>query len=224
MKIGVVGITGRIGFELANLIPAQDVVGGISTKTSAEECDKIVRNSDVIIDFSRPMATLRILSIALEHNVPFVSGTTGFTPEEFDIISDVAKQLPVFYASNFSLSVQFIANILRKYSNLFPDSDFSIIDRHHAHKKDSPSGTALFLAKQVSNKKQIASVRVGNLCGEHICTFTGNDEEVTFSHHAFNRSIYAKGALQCAEWLIGKKAKLYTIEDFFRDTVNGEDE
>lgn len=221
MKVCVVGITGRIGFELANLIPVQDLIGGISTKTSAEECDKIVRNSDVIIDFSRPMATLRILSIALEHNIPFVSGTTGFTPEEFAIISETAKQLPVFYASNFSLSVQFIANVLRKYSNLFPDSDFSIIDRHHAHKRDSPSGTALFLSKQVSNKKQIVSIRAGSLCGEHICTFTGDDEEVSFSHNTFNKAIYAKGALQCAEWVIGKKAKLYTMEDFFQDIVNG---
>lgn len=221
MKVGLVGITGRIGFELTQLIPSQDLVGGISTQTSTEECERIVQNSDVIVDFSRPMATLRILSIALEHNVPFVSGTTGFTPTEFELISETAKQLPVLHANNFSLSVQFIADVLRRYSKLFPDLDFSIVERHHVHKKDAPSGTALFLAKQVQHKKQIASIRAGNLCGEHICTFTGNDEEVSFSHNAFNRAIFAKGALKCAEWLIGKPAKLYTAEDFLQEVIHG---
>lgn len=221
MKVGLVGITGRIGFELTQLIPSQDLVGGISTQTSTAECERIVQDSDVIVDFSRPMATLRILSIALEHNVPFVSGTTGFTPTEFELISETAKQLPVLHANNFSLSVQFIADVLRRYSKLFPDLDFSIIERHHVHKKDAPSGTALFLAKQVQHKKQIASIRAGNLCGEHICTFTGNDEEVSFSHNAFNRAIFAKGALKCAEWLIGKPAKLYTAEDFLQEVIHG---
>lgn len=221
MKVGLVGITGRIGFELTQLIPSQDLAGGISTQTSTEECERIVQNSDVIVDFSRPMATLRILSIALENNVPFVSGTTGFTPTEFELISETAKQLPVLHASNFSLSVQFIADVLQRYSKLFPDLDFSIIERHHVHKKDAPSGTALFLAGQVQHKKQIASIRAGNLCGEHICTFTGNDEEVSFSHNAFNRAIFAKGALKCAEWLIGKPAKLYTAEDFLQEVIHG---
>lgn len=221
MNVGIVGITGRVGCELAKLISTQNLVGGISSKTSTEECERIVRNSDVIVDFSRPMATLRVLSFALEHNVPFVSGTTGFTSDEFNLISDISKQLPVFYSSNFSLSVQFIAESLKQYSKLFPETDFSIVERHHAHKKDSPSGTALFLAGQVQNKKQIASIRAGNLFGEHACTFTGNDEEVTFSHTAFNRIIYARGALQCAEWLIGKPAKLYMAGDFLQDMIHG---
>lgn len=222
MKVGIIGISGRMGSELVKLIPEEGLSGGVSTKTSLDEIDDVVKNSDVVIDFSRPMATLQALAIAGKYGRPFVSGTTGFIPDEFSRLIDLSKKTPVLHASNFSLGIQFIARILRQGAQVFQNFDFSIIERHHKHKKDSPSGTALFLAKQVTQKKQIAAVRVGNIYGEHICSFTGDDEEITISHKAFDRVIFAKGALACAEWIIGKPAKLYTAEDFLRDKLEHE--
>lgn len=220
MKIGIIGITGRVGYELTQLIPEENLAGGISSRTTAEGAEKIVKNSDVIIDFSRPAATLNALAVAAAYGVPFVSGTTGFTSGEFNQICEFSQNTPVLYASNFSLGIQMIAKMLRQCSQIFADFDFSIIERHHVHKKDAPSGTALFLEKQVLQKKQIVSIRAGNLCGEHICTFTGADEEVSIIHRAFNRTIFAKGAVACAEWLVGKPAKMYTAEDFLEDKLH----
>lgn len=220
MKIGIVGITGRVGYELTQLISKQDLIGGISSKTTPDECEKVIKNSDAIIDFSRPTATLQALPVAVEYGVPFISGTTGFTPDEFNQMFEFSQNIPILYTTNFSLGIQMIARMLRQCSQIFSDFDFSIIERHHAHKKDAPSGTALFLEKQVQQSKQIASIRAGNICGEHICAFTGSDEEVTISHRAFNRAIYAKGAIACAEWIIGKAPKLYTAEDFLQDRLH----
>ena len=221
MKIGIIGVTGRMGQELVQLISFENFAGGISTQTTPEDLEAVVKNSDVVIDFSRPAATLQVLPVVEKYRIPFVSGTTGFIPDEFNMFLKASKNIPILYASNFSLGVQFVATVLRQCSRVFPDFDFSVIERHHIHKKDAPSGTALFLAKQVQQKQQIVSIRAGNICGEHACSFTGNDEEITIEHKAFNRTIFAKGAIACAEWLIGKSAKLYTAEDFLQDRLHG---
>ena len=219
MKIGVLGITGRIGTILSKMIPAGELSGGISSKTSEEEIVNIVKNSDVLIDFSTPKAMLKVLPIAKQFGIPIVTGTTGFSEEEFAEIEKCAKYIPILHANNFSVCVQLMAMLLKKCSEVLTDFDFSIIDKHHKRKKDAPSGTALFLAKQVSSKAQIVSIRSGNICGDHICDFSGENEMLTISHRAFNRNIFASGALDCAKWIIGKEARLYTMADFLQSKI-----
>ncbi len=219
MKTGVIGITGRIGNILLKMIAAEDFVGGVSSKSTDVEIENIVKTSDVLVDFSSPKATLKILPFAKKYNVPLVTGTTGFSENEFEELKSYAKYTPILHANNFSVCVQLMAMLLRKCSEVLTDFDFSIIDKHHKRKKDAPSGTALFLAKQVASKAQIVSIRSGNICGDHICDFSGENEMLTISHRAFNRNIFASGALDCAKWIIGKTAGFYTMEDFLRSKV-----
>ena len=219
MKIGILGITGRIGTILSKMISANELSGGISSKTSEEEIANIIKKSDVLIDFSAPQAMLKVLPIAKQFGVPIVTGTTGFSEQEFAEIEKYAKHIPILHANNFSVCVQLMAMLLKKCSEVLTDFDFSIIDKHHKRKKDAPSGTALFLAKQVSSKAQIVSIRSGNICGDHICDFSGENEMLTISHRAFNRNIFASGALDCAKWIIGKEPRLYTMADFLQSKI-----
>jgi 4-hydroxy-tetrahydrodipicolinate reductase len=107
-----------------------------------------------------------------------------------------------------------MATLIKKCADVLADFDFCIIDKHHNRKKDSPSGTALFLAKQVPRQAQIVSLREGNIFGKHSCDFAGENELLTITHEAFNREVFASGALKCARWIVGKNPGLYTMEDY----------
>jgi 4-hydroxy-tetrahydrodipicolinate reductase len=222
MKIGIVGVGGRMGKVLSALIPDEELSGGISRATSPEESAEIVRRSDVLTDFSTPAATLKIINTAVMHKVPMVIGTTGFSDEDFGQIKKASEIIPILYSSNFSIGIQLAALFIRKCAEVFPDFDFSITDRHHNQKKDAPSGTALFLARQTSRKAQIVSLRTGNTFGEHVCDFTGEHEMLSVSHRAFDREVFAIGALKCAAWIIGKQPKLYSMEDYLNDVSAAE--
>lgn len=219
MKIGILGITGRIGTILSKMIAIEDFTGGISSKSTDAEIENVVKNSDVLVDFSSPKATLKILPFAKKFKAPLVTGTTGFSENEFEELKSYAKYIPILHANNFSVCVQLMAMLLKKCSEVLTDFDFSIIDKHHKKKKDAPSGTALFLAKQVSSKAQIVSIRSGNICGDHICDFSGENEMLTISHRAFNRNIFASGALDCAKWIVGKEPRMYTMADFLQSKI-----
>lgn len=214
MKVGIIGITGRIGAILTQLIDSASLIGGISESSSDTELRNLAAKCDVFIDFSAPRATIKATQVAADYGVAFISGTTGLSENELQILQNYAQKIPFLRADNFSIGVQLVAKLLRESSEILRGFDFSIIERHHCHKKDSPSGTARFLADQVSQKAQIASLRVGNLCGEHVCAFTNANEEIIIAHHAFNRAIFAQGALQCAHWIVGLAPGFYTMEDF----------
>ncbi|GHT92827.1 4-hydroxy-tetrahydrodipicolinate reductase [Alphaproteobacteria bacterium] len=216
-KVGIVGITGRIGTLVEELLRNSSdfsLAGGISSKSTKVDFERGIGNSDVLIDFSRPSATMTALEIASCHCVPSVIGTTGFSPEDFEKIEAYSKSIPIMYCTNFSIGIQLMAVLLRKCAAVLPEFDFSIIDRHHSKKKDSPSGTALFLEAQSGKKAQIVSIRSGNVCGDHICDFCGEDEMLSISSRAFNRTVYAKGALKCASWLLNQKPALYSMKDY----------
>ncbi|MDR1334512.1 MAG: 4-hydroxy-tetrahydrodipicolinate reductase [Holosporaceae bacterium] len=220
MKIGIVGISGRMGKILEALIPEEERGGGISSATSPDELVEIVKFSDVLVDFSTPAAALEAIDVAAQHKIPIVSGTTGFSNEEFQKFIKNADKIPLLHANNFSLGIQLMALLIRKCSETFPDFDFSIMDKHHNRKKDAPSGTALFLAQQASSKAQIASLREGNIFGEHTCDFVGEHEMLSISHRAFDREIFAAGALKCARWIYQKPPRLYSMQDYLDDVAN----
>ncbi|MDR2645972.1 MAG: 4-hydroxy-tetrahydrodipicolinate reductase [Holosporaceae bacterium] len=221
MKIGIVGITGRIGSLLLKIIPDAEKNGGISSITSSEKLIEVVGSSDVLIDFSTPSCTLNVMAVASTSKVPIISGTTGFSEKDFKRVREFSQIIPLLHSSNFSVCIHLMAIFIDRCANILSDFDFSIIEKHHRRKKDSPSGTALFLAKQTSKNAQIVSLREGNIFGEHTCDFAGENEILSMTHHVFNPEVFATGALACARWIMGKPPGLYSMRDYLESSKEG---
>ena len=222
MKVGIIGSTGRMGVVLTDLILSSenfDLSGGISSKSSREDLENVVKESEILIDFSTPSATFDALESAISHKKAFITGTTGFSVEDMVKMRGYARSIPVLHASNFSLGIQLIGLLLEKSANALSDFDFAIIDKHHNRKKDAPSGTALFLENQSGRKAQIVSLRLGNIFGDHSCEFASDNEVITFSHTALNRRVFAEGALNCAHWLVDRGAGFYSMRDYLSEKI-----
>lgn len=190
---------------------------------------------DIIIDFSIPKASINILNFAKQNNIPIVIATTGFSDEELNIIKEYSKKLPVFRSGNMSYEVNLMADIVAKLAIQLKDSDIEIVETHHRNKIDSPSGTALILAdsinetlnnemdyqynrhsvRQVRPEKEIGihSIRGGTEVGKHTVMFLGENETFEITHTVTSRSIFAKGALKAASFLIKQKNGLYNMKD-----------
>jgi 4-hydroxy-tetrahydrodipicolinate reductase len=211
-----------MGRVLSAMIPEAELSGGSSARTSDEELRQIISRSDVLIDFSTPISSLKALGVAAEYGVPAVVGTTGFSEAEFERIKVFSESTAILYSSNFSPGIQLMALLVEKCSRVLTEAefDFSVIDRHHRNKKDAPSGTALFLAESAARKAEIVSLREGSIPGEHTCSFTGKDEMLSITHRAFNREVFAVGALKCASRIRGKDPKLYSMRDFLGDILS----
>ncbi len=214
MNVLIVGITGRMGQEVFSLLKPCENCVGVSSDTSLEEFEKAVKDSFVVIDFSTPKSAIQAAEYCAKYRIPLVSGTTGFTEEEMDKFKSYATHIPMLYASNFSIGIFLMSKLIKMADKMLDDFDVSIIDRHHNKKKDQPSGTTLFLASQLKETPQIVSLRVGGIPGDHVCSFTSNNEEVTISHRSFNRKVFASGALKCAYWLVSQKNGFYSLEDY----------
>jgi len=216
MKIGIVGITGRIGKILVDLIsgdPELTLSGGVSSKNNRADFENLAENSDVLVDFSSPAAAIIAAEVAKSFKIPFVCGTSALPEDFFQKIKEFSLIIPVLHASNFSVGAQLMAMLLKKCGKILDHYDVSIMDKHHKHKKDTPSGTALFLSKQFEKQPQIVSIRAGNVFGEHVCDFIGEDDMLSISHLSFNRSMFAKGALMCTKWIAGKSPGMYSMMD-----------
>ena len=222
MQVGIIGVTGRVGTVLKELILNSEnfsLAGGVSSKSTKSELEEVVANSNIIVDFSTPAATFDALTVAAEHKKPFITGTTGFSVEDMLKIRSYSRAIPLLHANNFSTGIQLMGVLLEKCSSVLANFDFSIIERHHKRKKDSPSGTALFLENQAGRKAQIASLREGNIFGDHICEFVSDNEIFTISHSALNRRVFAEGALNCANWLIRQAPGFFTMRDYLSEKI-----
>ncbi|MBE6446930.1 MAG: 4-hydroxy-tetrahydrodipicolinate reductase [Alphaproteobacteria bacterium] len=214
MKVCISGVSGRMGKEVKNLLMNNQFVGGISRQSKADEIEKLVKNSDVVIDFSSTENIMKIISLCAKYKTPVVCGTTGFTEPDFVKFKSYSKDTPILYASNFSIGIYQMAQLLKSTESILEDFDISIIDRHHNKKKDSPSGTTLFLASQLRKNPQIASLRIGGIPGDHVCYFTSDSEEICISHRSFNRTVFASGAIKCAKWIIDQVPGFYQMSDY----------
>ena len=193
---------------------------------------------DVLIDFTKPLGTLNYLSLCEKHHIAFVIGTTGFNDNQKQAIVEAARTIPIVLAPNFSvginLSFALTALTAQVLSN---DYDVEIIEAHHKHKIDAPSGTALALAEVVAKARHsalektavycraeqlkprkkgtigFASIRAGDIVGEHTVMFACEGERLEITHKASNRLTFAKGALQAAAWLKEKEPGLYSMHD-----------
>ncbi len=211
IRLGLLGATGRMGTLITSLIQSE-FKSEIEVVAFARKGDSLepLLSTDVVIDVSLPpvMAQLASLAVKRAKNLPrFVVGSTGWAPEDYAVIESLSQLTPVLVASNFSSGVFALSMILKDYAPLFKKLEYTpvIIERHHCHKKDAPSGTARTLQKSISPQNpdqiQTQSIRAGEVIGDHEVTFFGAGDQITLSHHAQDRSIFARGAIQVAKWL-----------------------
>mgnify|MGYP003695005567 FL=1 len=210
-------------------------ISGIKLDINTNEAFK---KADVIIDFTIPKCTLEILKIASKLKKRIVIGTTGFTQNEERTIKKYAKKIPILKAGNMSLGVNLLMYLTEIVSGSLGDNYLSkVLEVHHKHKKDHPSGTALMLGNGIANGKNknlynligkkflnkksfpfgkkinFNSIRKGEVIGEHEVSFSSGKEIIKLNHEAFDRALYSDGALSAAKWLSNKKAGLYSMRD-----------
>ncbi len=239
---GINGKMGQIVKNIVNKDLDSKVFGGIDIiEQSSEEYNvysdpfKFEDIPDVIIDFSLPNATMNLLDYAKKKRVPLVIATTGFNEEQLKIIKDYSKYIPIFQSANMSYEINLLAHILKQVTPLLDDSNIEIVETHHNRKIDSPSGTAILLAdkinesvdnklfyefnrhdkheKRAKNEIGFSSIRGGNIVGEHSVLYFSENETLEFKHTAYDRSVFAKGALKAAKFIITKESGLYNMDD-----------
>lgn len=206
--------------------------------TITDDLVKVKDLFDIIIDFTRPEATLSHLAFSLANDKKIVIGTTGFTEEGKAAITAAAQKMGVVYASNYSVGVNLVFKLLEQAARVMGDyTDIEIIEGHHRHKVDAPSGTALSMGEVVAktlgrdlkqcavygregitgerdrNAIGFATIRAGDLVGEHTVMFADIGERVEITHKASSRLTFANGAVRAAIWLAGQQNGLYDMQD-----------
>jgi len=207
IMIYVFGSRGRIGSSLVSLIQSH---AGYKTEDQLEK-------ADVAIDFSSPLGTQEILKQVVRLKKPIVIGTTGHSPENQATISLASQEIPILFSPNFSLGMgsclEAAALLAKQLKN---QASIDIIETHHLHKKDRPSGTALLLAQAMKSKEiPIHSLRAGDTLGDHTVIFTLEGERIELKHQVYSRNVFARGALKAAVFLCGQDPGLYSVKDLF---------
>ena len=171
---------------------------------------------DVAISFALPQGIPPLIALCQSRRVPLVCGTTGLDAACQGLFRQAALEIPVMWASNFSIGVAVVTECVRRVRQALAGWDCHIVETHHTQKKDAPSGTALSLAQAATTAgqgPQIVSVRAGDIVGEHLVQFTGAGERIEIIHRATDRDIFARGALYVAKQLIHRDPGYYQIHD-----------
>lgn len=224
IKIALSGSSGRMGQEIQTFAQ-QDVGFKITAMVERTQDWSKVKPAgvDVAVDFSSPEGFSGACAWCLKNAKPLVSGTTGLASEDFTRLKKVSAKIPVLYSANMSIGIAALSAMLGVLGEL-SDWDFQVDEAHHIHKKDRPSGTALLLQQKlekVIGRKlpEINAVRGGGIPGIHQIWAMGPDEALVLHHTAFNRKVFARGALGAARWLFDKKAPgLYDLSDLYKMT------
>ncbi len=244
MKIIVNGAAGRMGkvlsetiserkYEIAALV---DRAYDGSQQGLYSSLENYTGEADVIIDFSNHLATKDVTSYAVSKKIPLVLASTGQTAEELELIKKASKEIPVFRSANMSVGVAFLAEVSRVAAALFGEADIEIIEKHHNKKADAPSGTALLIAEKIKdvrpeleynlgrsgygarekNEMGIHAIRAGNIVGEHEVILNTGSQQISLKHEAFDRKVFADGAISAAEFIVQKPAGEYSMSDLVR--------
>lgn len=246
MKVLLVGLNGHMGREVLTLAKTgyrgAEVVAGVDPFTNdgdipcAATFSDANKDVDIIVDFSHHSLTEGLCNFAKENNLPVVIATTGQTEEEKAFITKAAESVPVFYAANYSVGIALLCELAKKTAEVMPEAEIEIVETHHDRKLDAPSGTALALAeaiksvkpqsefkcgrsgneKRADNEIGIQSIRIGNIVGIHEILVGTNNQTITLKHEAHSRALFAEGALCAAEFLLGKPAGLYSMNDMIK--------
>ena len=224
------GANGRMGQSLQRLCRDEAsgciVVASVSRKVGTRVVDGIphfasselagVPDFDVAVDFSLPEGFDAILVLCKARGAALVSGTTGLSDAQESALADASSHIPLTWASNFSLGVAVLHDLVERAARALPGWDCDIVEAHHIRKLDAPSGTALTLgasAGQGGATPHYASIRAGDIVGEHLVQFTTAGERIELVHRATNRDIFARGALHVAARLKGRPAGRYRVAD-----------
>jgi len=261
MKLAIAGVLGRMGRMLVNQALAQEgirLVGGSvapgSTETGRDiaelaggkaigvaavsDVEALLSGADVVIDFTSPEASVALAEKAAKYKRTLVIGTTGFTPEQMEKIKAAATHTPIVWSANMSLGVNLLSYLTQKVSSILDEQfDIEIVEMHHRHKVDAPSGTALMLGEaaakgrnakfdvvknlsregitgaRASGEIGFATLRGGDVVGDHTVIFAGAGERLELTHKSSSREIYARGAIRAALWTHGKKPGLYSLAE-----------
>ncbi len=261
IKIAVAGCLGRMGQEISKQILQNknlEFVGGFehkkhkdinkplnkvssihSAKLVTANAAQLIKDSNVIIDFTTPESTLDNLKIASANKTAVVIGTTGMTDAQKKKVKSYSKKIPILMSSNMSLGVNLLFNLVKQTASALKDNDYDIeiSETHHKHKKDAPSGTALSLGeyaaegrktklnklkvldrtKKLTSRKKgdigFSVTRGGEIAGEHTVSFIGANDRVDLVHKANNRSIFVNGAIEAAIFISKKKTGLFNMND-----------
>ena len=261
IRVAIAGAGGRMGRQLIQAVQQMDGVAlgaalerdgssligsdagelagaGNMGVTVQSSLTAVKDDFDVLIDFTRPEGTLTHLAFCREHGKGMVIGTTGFDDAGKQAIRDAAQEIAIVFAANFSVGVNVLLKLLEKAAKVMGDyTDIEIIEAHHRHKVDAPSGTALAMGEAIAgalNKDLkdcsvysregytgervpgtigFATVRAGDIVGEHTAMFADIGERIEISHKASSRMTFANGAVRSALWLKGKKSGLFDMRD-----------
>ncbi len=240
-KIGIIGSEGRMGRALMRAIEeaGHECAGGVDRGGNLEN---LSNTSDVLVDFSAPGALRSNLQAAIGAGIPLMIGTTGLESDHHEAIENAARAIPVLQTGNTSLGVNMLAALVKQAAaKLGPDWDIEILEMHHRHKLDAPSGTALLLGEAAAEGRGIelakncergrandswgetgarsegaigfAALRGGTVAGDHSVILAGEDERLTLSHTAQDRMIFARGAVKGAAWLLEQAPGRYSMKD-----------
>lgn len=218
LRIGLIGAEGRMGRAISALA-SLDVCFIPFTRSSPA---KTTTQVDVFLDVSSSTACSQNLQVALLSRIPIVVGTTGHM--NFDILKEAAYTIPILYSANFSLGIALMLQAAKGFAQTFSrQTTIKIVETHHAHKKDAPSGTALLLAKKIREchpyQVEIQSIRCEEIIGKHELCFQNGDETLTLTHEIKDRSALAKGALLAARFLALQLPGFYTMDEVLKGTM-----
>ena len=244
MKVILVGALGRMGAQVDKAVKksggAVAAYIDIGYEKDGGSCYKEIASykgdADVIIDFSYHGATERVLEYASERGLPAIICTTGHTEEEKAKIKAASEKTAVFYSGNMSIGIATLCEAVKRVVSAFPDADVEICETHHNRKLDAPSGTALMLfdsvkearpdatavngragqGKREKNDIGISALRMGNIVGIHEVSICTDNERITLKHEAFDRALFADGAIKAAEYIISKPAGLYNMKEMMK--------
>ena len=218
VRVALIGARGRMGQTIIDLAKDDPKIDIVAQCDLGDAIDPAIKDCDVAIDFSHAGAIDEICSAASKHRKALVIGTTGHSKEQRQFIEKTAGSLPIVFASNFSVGVNALFALTRRGAEIL-GCEFAprIVETHHKMKKDAPSGTAKTLSEIVKQALKIEvpieSIREGDVVGEHTVSFVGPGERLELTHRADSREIFARGALRAAQWVVGKPAGLYSMQD-----------
>jgi 4-hydroxy-tetrahydrodipicolinate reductase len=257
----VTGASGRMGRRIVDILletsgtdvacaterPGHDIIGmdigdflGLGKKGCpiADDLRHVIENGDVVIDFTTPESSMNNIRTAAKSGKAMVVGTTGLGKDDLKEIKKLAKKIPIVLAPNMSVGVNLLLKTLSEMAAVLDeDYDVDIVETHHRHKKDAPSGTALKMAQVIASARGktldkvcvferhgnigerkrgeigVQTLRVGDVVGEHTVIFGTLGERIEVTHKASSRDVFARGAVRAAQWVVGKPAGLYDMQD-----------